>query len=554
MKKLFIISACLILLASCNYKGNGELVGVEKKQWYTSDPYGMIFIQGGSFHMGNNDEDVSHAMTTQSRRVTVSPFWIDQTEITNSEYRQFVNWVRDSLALYTLGKESKNSTDFGDVNANSRKPLTAQDFIIDETEVSETDVNYISQLYENGEFDFDNYDNNNFLDWSGPLDYSNLEIKAILTKNEIPNNFNQSLYLAPPAEVYRYTRTVELNTDALYFEYYWTDMEQAAKKTTFLPTNDGVSQDVIRTFDRKKDHGLRIGRHFNPETGSYEGSIKDKEKLDEVAPWDNFANREVKNYDGKNDAGKHGGRFSYTMHEKVHIYPDTLCWVSDFTYSYNEPQARAYFWHPAYDYYPVVGVSWKQATAFCQWRTHLKNSFQKSMGEEILQEYRLPTEAEWEYAARGGQAESSYPWGGKYTRNLNGCFIANFKPIRGSYSDDGGVYPVMVASYDPNDWGLYDMAGNVAEWTSNAYDEDAYNFSHDLNPNYTRYSHPDDPPEQKRKVIRGGSWKDVAYYLQCGVRTYEYEDSAKCYIGFRCVREYLGRDRGDKSSTSQVYN
>lgn len=554
MKKILFITGICLIVSSCNYRGNGELVGIERKTWYSPDPYGMLYIDGGAFEMGPNDQDSRYAMTAQTRRVTVSPFWMDETEITNSEYRQFVYWVRDSLALTTLGKETKNGVDFGDINSNSRKQLKAQDFIIDDTDLSEAEANFLTNLYPDGEFDLDNYDNINFLDWSGPLDYSNLEIIGILAKNEIPNNFNQSLYITPPAEVYRYTRTIDLNTDALYFEYYWVDMQQAAKKTTFQTTSEGVNEDVVRSFDREKDHGLSIRRHFNPETAKYEGNISDREKLDEEKPWDNFAKREVKNYDGRNDAGKHGGRYSYLMHEKVHIYPDTLCWISDFTYSFNEPQAKLYFWHPAYDHYPVVGVTWKQATAFCVWRTNLKNAYQKSNGEAQLPEYRLPTESEWEYAARGGQQQSIYPWGSNYTRNIQGCFVANFKPTRGSYSDDGGIYPVIVASYDPNDWGLYDMAGNVAEWTSNAFDESAYNFTHDLNPDYKYYAHPDDPPALKRKVIRGGSWKDVALYLQCGVRTYEYQDSAKCYIGFRCVRNYLGRSKTDKGSTSQVYN
>ncbi|HRW21865.1 MAG TPA: SUMF1/EgtB/PvdO family nonheme iron enzyme, partial [Bacteroidales bacterium] len=239
--------------------------------------------------------------------------------------------------------------------------------------------------------------------------------------------------------------------------------------------------------------------------------------------------------------------------EKVHIYPDTLCWMSDYTYSYNEPMTKMYFWHPAYDHYPVVGVNWKQANAFSVWRSNYKNSYQRDTRDYYLNEYRLPTESEWEYAARGGLDLSMYPWGGLYSRNDIGCFIANFKPMRGNYSDDGGTQTLMVATYDPNEWGLYDMAGNVAEWTRNAFDEAAYSFTHDLNPDYQYYAHPDDPPALKRKVIRGGSWKDVAVYMQNGTRTFEYQDTAKSYIGFRNVRTYLGRSREDGTSYSQVY-
>ena len=89
------------------------------------------------------------------------------------------------------------------------------------------------------------------------------------------------------------------------------------------------------------------------------------------------------------------------------------------------------------------------------------------------------------------------------------------------------------------------MAGNAAEWTSNAFDESAYNFSHDLSPDYVYEADDADPEVLKRKVIRGGSWKDLGMYMQTSTRTYEYQDTAKSYIGFRCVRTYLGRDVHD---------
>ena len=194
---------------------------------------------------------------------------------------------------------------------------------------------------------------------------------------------------------------------------------------------------------------------------------------------------------------------------------------------------------PAYNDYPVVGVTWKQANAFCRWRTNVMENSRNKYARDG-HGYRLPSEVEWEYAARGGLQGQLYPWGGPYTTNREGCFLANFKPQRGKYSLDGGVRTVPVGSYDPNDYGLYDMAGNVAEWTANAYDENSYSFYHDMVPSYTYNAKATDSSVKKRKVIRGGSWKDISYFLQCGVRTFEYQDSARSFIGFRCVRDYMG--------------
>jgi len=81
------------------------------------------------------------------------------------------------------------------------------------------------------------------------------------------------------------------------------------------------------------------------------------------------------------------------------------------------------------------------------------------------------------------------------------------------------------------------MAGNVSEWCEDAFNESAVPLVWDLNPTFYR-------DEEARKVIRGGSWKDVAYYLETGTRTYEYQDTSKSYVGFRCVMTYLGRSSG----------
>ena len=194
-----------------------------------------------------------------------------------------------------------------------------------------------------------------------------------------------------------------------------------------------------------------------------------------------------------------------------------------------------YFHHDAFSDYPVVGVTWKQAKAFCAWRTMYKNGSQRARNKDLVPNFRLPTEAEWEYAARGGLQGSTYPWGGPYTKDDRGTFLANFKPLRGDYAVDCAFYTVEADSFEANDYGLYNMSGNVAEWVNSSYESDAYDYSSTLNPNVNN-------SENNKKITRGGSWKDVKYYLQVSTRDYEYSDKLRSYIGFRTVHDYLGTE------------
>jgi formylglycine-generating enzyme required for sulfatase activity len=440
MKKVIVLITLFAFIVSCSNQRGGELTGVQGRQdWYESQPYGMVFVPMGSFTMGQSDESASWAMTTKSKRVSVDAFWMDETEITNNEYRQFVEYVKDSILRYKLGQQ-------------------IEDFLITEDQYG----NPIDPPRINWETEID------------PTDEAQREI------------INEMYY---PQEDRLFGRK-QLDTRQLMYEYYWVDYQQAAERSN----------------------------RYNYETKEYEGTVTN-------------AQGETMEIDS---------RKAFIMRGKVNVYPDTLCWIRDFTYSFNEPYTDLYFSHPAYDNYPVVGVNWTQAKAFSIWRTKYLNDYLRSEGEGEVQDYRLPTEAEWEYAARGKLNLNPYPWGGPYTRNKEGCFMANFKPMRGNYVDDGALITMPVGSYSPNEYGLYDMAGNVAEWTANAYDQSAYFFTHDMNPNYQYQAKPDDPPAMKMKVIKGGSWKDIGYYLQNGTRLYEYKDSSKSYIGFRCVRSYLG--------------
>ncbi len=448
MKKLLLSSiACVVLLSSCGSKTKGELTGAQGKKWYPEKPYGMELIPQGSYIMGKSEEDQAQVLNAPTKTVTVRSFYMDDTEITNSEYRQFVEWVRDSivrtkLAILAdelgLGPEDGGIGDYAFKDADTTRLSAYDKYMLD---------NY-SGLGETG------YEGRGL----------NLDEDLVWETSDYPDEYYvevmDQLYL-PEEESYNGQRTIDVTQ--LKYKYSWMDIEAAARSN-----------------------------------------------------------------------GK-GSRRDFIKQEELEIYPDTTVWIRDFEYSYNEPMHNDYFWHDAYSDYPVVGVSWKQAKAFCNWRTKLKNDDQKSAGKQFVNQFRLPTEAEWEYAARGGIESGTYPWGGPYVISDTGCFMANFKPQRGDYAADTALYTVEAKSFEPNDYNLYNMAGNVSEWTDSSYDPNSYEYVSTMNPN-------GGSGQNARKVIRGGSWKDVAYFLQVSTRDYEYQDSARSYIGFRTVQDYMGEE------------
>ena len=164
---------------------------------------------------------------------------------------------------------------------------------------------------------------------------------------------------------------------------------------------------------------------------------------------------------------------------------------------------------------PVVGVTWHDAVAFAKWLS-------KITGEE----YRLPTEAEWEIAARGGLQGQPFPWGDRLPDKGQG-FQANYNP--NPYDKDGFSYTAPVGSFPANDYGLFDMAGNVAEWCGDWYDPAYYTRS--------QFENPTGPSSGTYRVIRGGSWYARARELRCAARQFFRPSRADGFIGFRLVRQ-----------------
>ena len=293
MKKLLVILIILASLTSCGGYVGGELTGVEgRRSMPEPQPSNMVFIPMGTYNMGQSDQDINWAFYSNQKTVSVDAFWMDETEINNNQYRQFVYWVRDSLIRKAIG----------DIN---------EDYLVMED-------------------DYGNEIDPAIINWEIPIDYEDEEIKEIIDEFYYPIDD-------------RLNGRKEIDTRKLEYEYYWIDLKQAARKSN----------------------------RYNYETRRYDGNVVNL--MGDVMDIDS--------------------RSSFVMRDKVHVYPDTLCWIADFTYSYNEPYTSMYFWHPSYDDYPVVGVTWKQASAFAIWRTNFLNAFLSSSGQAFVHNYRLPLES-----------------------------------------------------------------------------------------------------------------------------------------------------------------
>lgn len=203
--------------------------------------------------------------------------------------------------------------------------------------------------------------------------------------------------------------------------------------------------------------------------------------------------------------------------DEINVWPDETAWINDFPNSQNEYMTKSYFTDPLFDNYPVVGVSWKQARAFAAWRSRVwKDYIYRMKNPNMLQlALDLPTEAQWMYAASGVKKERT-------TKNSKG-------------EKKAGTFTSPVNIGVANAFGIYNMESNVAEWTLNAYNENWIAFVHNLNPVMSYDAVDSDPDVMKKKVVRGGSWKDPEAFLSPETRNGVVQDRAKSYIGFRCV-------------------
>ncbi len=449
----------------------GEVTGVGGRTFTEPTPYGMTKIPRGYLHMGLDKPDSLWGRDASTKDISVDGFWMDETEVTNSQYKQFVMWVRDSILRTRLADPSYGGDESYMITEDKNgEPVTPH-------------LNWKKQL---------------------PRKPNEDELRAI-----------ESLYVTNPV-----TGEKLLDWSQLNYRYEVYDYTTAAlRRNRMDPRERNLNTDI----NVNADEVVMISKDtaYIDDEGRIVSQTIDRPRQ---GPWD-FLNTYI-----------------------VNIYPDTTVWVNDFRNSDNEMYLRNYFSNPAYNDYPVVGVTWEQANAFCAWRT---DYLLKGLGGEarFIQRYRLPTEAEWEYAARGKEG-NEFPWDAIDTKSEEGCFFANFKPDKGNYTKDGNLITSKVGIYSSNSNGLYDMAGNVAEWTSTTYTEAGLEAMNDLNPQLEYKAAKEDPYQLKRKSVRGGSWKDPESYIRSAWRTWEYQNQPRSYIGFRCVRS-LANSTSEKNKRTK---
>ncbi len=445
-------------------------------------PPGMVYVPGGSVTIKYSS---SAWDTTSKKKVSLTSFYIDKTEVTNQQYRLFTEWVIDSIAITNYIKDEKY---FYDLPTSKKKDA-------DDKKPADSDS----------------------------------------TKKDTLNFIQKDVAAAPDTTNWSKRRINWSKVDHKEI-FETTDEELKAKIAPMLDADGKIKQELYMfTYGYVRSLGT------NP-----------KAKVGEMA------------------------------YVTVNIYPDEKIWVKDLTNAQVEMLVENYFNTPPFDDYPVVGVTWHQARAFAYWRSKASSNYEWIA--DYLKYYRLnyslPSEAQWVYAAGAdmkGVFEPEAPdappasdtvaapppaiidstmlvsdsvlhdststaianvpvrTGSSLDEDRDGRLLENFKQEEGKYNDDGGTFTLPVMSYAPNEFGVYNMVGNVSEWVLDAYSPSAFAFISDVNPILLYDADTTEADAMKRKVVRGGSFMSNARALSPYTRDNDLQTSAHCYIGFRCV-------------------
>ncbi len=565
------LSTDSIAQANPNYHRSRTRPVIPFRHLTLAAPPGMVYIPGGSVTIKYSQSSTD---TNSKKRVSLSSFYMDKTEVTNQQYRMFTEWVIDSIAIVNYLKDDWYFLD----------PAPAQKAVIPPPEVAAV------------------------ADTTGGIK----DTTATALGSDIPGG-------APVATTTPTTTVAPVTAGTLTAT---TDTAQKFTTSSAITDSNGnvirrrINWARVKHKDIFDNNDEEIRAKIAPMIDATTGKIK-KELY--MYPFTYLkatgTNRNVK-------IGEYAT-------EHINIFPDEAIWFKDLNNSQVEILVENYFTQEPFDDYPVVGVSWKQARAFAAWRSHTNNEYADIA--EYLKYYRLqyslPSEAQWVYAAGKDIKNSNEPVAkpepepeatpvdtaattaaapaldsagnpivaatptttdtttlassdgiptstddgetkkekkkkkkkkksddeeeetpdeivmaksekdgpALVDRDRDGNLLVNFKQEEGDYSVDGSNFTLPVMSYAPNEFGVYNMVGNVSEWVLDAYSPSAFAFVSDINPVLLYDADPKDADAMKRKVVRGGSFVSNAKALSPFTRDFELQDNVHCYIGFRCV-------------------
>ena len=507
-------------------------------------PPGMVYIKGGTTTI---KYDQSSTDTNSIKKVSLTSFFIDKTEVTNEQYRQFVNWVIDSIAIvkylkddkYFINEDKSNSKESAS-KTSSVTPLPPTTAVLD-TAAKPAAVTDTSKLAAGSSGAM-------MTDTSAPITKKRINWNKV-SHNKIFNSKDEDTKakLAPMMDA-----DGNIKKDVYMFSYTYikpiTNTSKNAKRAEYktVPVNIYPTETVWAQDMPNSQTDMYVENYFKaPPFDDYPVVGVDWVQANAYAYWRGLVGVSYSNLPS----------FMKYYH-LVYSLPSEAQWVYAAQGFYDKIAAAD----------SVLDSVGTLVTSDTTMTPHSDSLVAKVTPHKVIDSSKLAAKeerlAQRKAAKRGNYYLADYmkirfaKYGGKYSKlNLNpqdslGPFadssaihrdpngmLENFKQDEGDYWEDGSALSTPVMAFAPNEFGVYNMEGNVAEWTMDAYSPAAYAFVSDLNPVLLYDADTSDADAMKRKVVRGGSFISNAKSLTPYYRDLELQNVPHCFIGFRCVMQ-----------------
>jgi len=501
-------------------------------------PPGMVYIKGGSTTIRY---DQSSTDTNSTRKVSLTSFFIDKTEVTNEQYRQFINWVMDSIAIVKYLKDDKYFME--DENKSGSTTTTTSSSSLPAPSVAVTDTN-------NKSLDTSHTSGTAMVAGSDSAITKKRINWAKVSHNKIFNSKDEEMKskLAPLLD-----ENGNIKKEAYVFSYTYikplTNTTKNAKKPEYktVPVSIYPNENVWAQDMTNSQTDMYVENYFKaPPFNDYPVVGVDWVQANAYAYWRSLVSASYNNMPA----------FMKYYH-LVYTLPSEAQWVYAAQGFFDKTEAA----DSVLDSLGTLVTSDTTMTPHDS-ATMAKITAPHRVVDSAKESKRAERAAERKAAKRGNYYLADYmkirfaKYGGKYSKLPNGTdenggpytdstvihrdpngMLENFKQEEGDYWEDGSALTTPVLSFAPNEFGVYNMEGNVSEWTMDAYSPATYAFVSDLNPVLLYDADTSDAEAMRRKVVRGGSFISNAKSLTPYYRDLELQNVSHCFIGFRCVMQ-----------------